>query len=55
MVGADDPFAPHVRSTAEELTSLGIENSYSSWPGRHDFLFWNEAIERSIRMLCGVE
>lgn len=55
MVGADDPFAPYVESTTGELTKLGIENSYSSWPGRHDFLFWNEAIERSIRMLCEME
>ena len=55
MVGADDPFAPYVESTTCELTKLGIENSYSSWPGRHDFLFWNEAIERSIRMLCEME
>lgn len=55
MVGAEDPFAPYVKSTAGELARLGIESRYSSWPGGHDFLFWNTAIERSIRMLCRMD
>ncbi|WP_448982976.1 alpha/beta hydrolase [Olsenella uli] len=55
MVGTDDPFCPYVEEVARELTRLGIQNSFSSWPGRHDFLFWNTAIERAIRMLCGME
>lgn len=55
MVGEDDPFCPYVRGLAEALARLGCRSTFESWPGRHDFLFWNGALDRALRMFSGLE
>lgn len=54
VVGDDDPFKPFVKALAEELGELGLDSSFESWSGRHDFMFWNGAIERALRSFCGL-
>nr|WP_315521909.1 alpha/beta hydrolase-fold protein [Olegusella massiliensis] len=54
MVGSNDPLTPQAAQLDTKLKEMGLETSFDSWEGRHDFIFWNVAIEKAIRSFCGL-
>jgi len=54
MVGTEDPFCSRVCALSGMLSDMGLRSSFESWHGRHDFLFWNKAIERAMKTFCGL-
>lgn len=53
--GLEDAFLPALRRFAGEMRNLGYDISCEEWPGRHNWRFFDEALEKAIVWLFGVD
>lgn len=52
--GTEDELCGANRSFAEFLEAEGAEHCYEEGPGRHDWFFWNEYLDRGIGQVMSV-
>jgi len=51
--GTEDRFYVENKRFCEELEKLGIAFTYEEWAGSHDWVFFNEALKRSLEWCFG--
>ena len=39
--------------TPEHLLSLGVEHTYAESPGNHSWPYWDEQIQKTLRLFLG--
>lgn len=51
--GAEDFLYDHNQRMRDALTEHDFPHLYEEWPGVHDWVFWDKAIERGMAWLAG--
>jgi putative tributyrin esterase len=51
-VGVGDPFIDQNRDFHHALQSLGIEHTYTEWPGEHNWPYWRAHAVESLKWLA---
>lgn len=52
-VGTEDALINANRELRDNLRELGADLIYEEGPGKHDWFFWNEYVERGLKALIG--
>lgn len=53
--GLDDAFLPAVRRFNSEMRTLGYDVTFEEWPGRHNWRFFDAALEKALVWHFGAE
>jgi putative tributyrin esterase len=51
-VGTQDGLVDQSRALHAEVATLGISDTYSEWPGKHDWKYWHAHVGESLRWLA---
>lgn len=53
--GESDGWCVHNRALSAVMTKAGLDHTLRTWPGAHDWKFWNESYEMLLSWLDGQE